>query len=1361
MKMANNYPIKMLRDEDGQPFVPFSYADSIADSDGNTLQDLMDSGKYQVQNNVTTASPGNGVLDAYQGKVLNDKFNNYILKTEKGVANGVATLGGDGKVPSGQLPSFVDDVIECYTRNGTTPLSANWLSLTDGGAALTPETGKIYVVMSTGTYQNKQYRWGGTTYVLCNPSDVNSVNGFTGVVVLKSLKIQKNGIQVGNSFNGTTDTTIDLTIPTKTSDVTNDSGFITADDDINGNAATATKATNDRLGRQIDTTYVTLAGNETISGKKDFSTAEGLNYSGIAVGSANKSYNLWFSDPDKKGIPAYNTNLSFNPNTNTLSATTFSGALSGNATSATTATNDSAGNNISTTYLKKGGDTMTGSLQYNDTTGSTFIKIGSNNKDTNLMRVYSSDQTYKETGAYGFSLKYLGTGSGNTNKLALYSDNGTAATQVEAFNVAQDGVITVGKTIVGTINRAIGDEDGNNIKSTYSTKANTIRGLSVSGRVITYTKDDGTTGTITTQDTIYTLPTATSTRLGGIKVGNRLQITDDGVLSVLNGGTADNVDWSGVLNKPTNVSYWTNDAAYITLGNVMAGASSSADGARGVVPKPIAGDQNKYLRGDGQWANVDYAATAGSATTATNATNATHATSADTATTATSATTAASATKATQDSDGNAINTTYLKKSGDTMTGDLRFASGKDLIWDDATYRQKIHVTDDSTANTAVFEFQQSTDSGSTWPTLMTIKDNGEVIATKFTGALNGNATSATTAGSATKATQDGSGNVITDTYVKKAGDTMTGTLVAPIIQTGTATTNYFQSQKFRGEGDASTYFHAVDFGYSGHNRVDFYEYGGVFQFHKHTGAGVDGYDTVLGTINSNGWEGNVKGDVTGNLTGLASKATGDKNGLDITNYIKGLSVSGRTITYTKGDNTTGTITTQDTVYTLPVAGTSSTGTLGGIRVGSGLSIDSTTGVLSATGGGTADNVEWSGVLNKPTKVSYWTNDAGYTTNTGTITGVSVNGTSVATSGVANITSIPASILTGAIPSAVTAVTQTAGDSSTKIATTAFVQNAISGASGAMVFKGTIGTNGSAGTVLPTTGVRIGDTYKIITAGTYAGQAAKAGDLFIATATTPTWAYVPSGDEPSGTVTSVTIKATGPIAIDSSSAITTSGTRTISHSNSGVTAGTYRSVTVNATGHVTAGTNPTTLSGYGITDAKIASGVITLGSNTITPLTSSSTLNAAKLSGTIPAACYTDTKYAAGTGLSLNGTTFNHSNSVTAGTAGTSSATSGSTVAVPYVTYDAQGHVTASGTHTHTITGFSTTDTKNTAGSTDTSSKIFLIGATSQAANPQTYSDNEVYVTSGVLTTKSVQVGGTAATMQYNSTDKCIEFVFA
>lgn len=69
---------------------------------------------------------------------------------------------------------------------------------------------------------------------------------------------------------------------------------------------------------------------------------------------------------------------------------------------------------------------------------------------------------------------------------------------------------------------------------------------------------------------------------------------------------------------------------------------------------------------------------------------------------------------------------------------------------------------------------------------------------------------------------------------------------------------------------------------------------------------------------------------------------------------------------------------------------------------------------------------------------------------------------------------------------------------------------------------------------------------------------------------------------------------------------------------------------------------------------------------------------------------WTNTTYSAGTGLSLSGTTFNHSNSITAGTAGTSSATTSTdgTISIPYVTYDAQGHITAKGTHTHTLTSY-------------------------------------------------------------------------
>ena len=54
---------------------------------------------------------------------------------------------------------------------------------------------------------------------------------------------------------------------------------------------------------------------------------------------------------------------------------------------------------------------------------------------------------------------------------------------------------------------------------------------------------------------------------------------------------------------------------------------------------------------------------------------------------------------------------------------------------------------------------------------------------------------------------------------------------------------------------------------------------------------------------------------------------------------------------------------------------------------------------------------------------------------------------------------------------------------------------------------------------------------------------------------------------------------------------------------------------------------------------------------------------------------------------------------------------------------------------------YTDTNTKNTAGSTNTSSKIFLIGATSQAANPQTYSHDTAYVgTDGHLYSNGIQV---------------------
>lgn len=73
-----------------------------------------------------------------------------------GVASGVASLGTDGKIPSSQLPSYVDDVIEGYLSGG------NFYSDSALKNKITGETGKIYIDLNT----SKTYRWGGSAFAV-------------------------------------------------------------------------------------------------------------------------------------------------------------------------------------------------------------------------------------------------------------------------------------------------------------------------------------------------------------------------------------------------------------------------------------------------------------------------------------------------------------------------------------------------------------------------------------------------------------------------------------------------------------------------------------------------------------------------------------------------------------------------------------------------------------------------------------------------------------------------------------------------------------------------------------------------------------------------------------------------------------------------------------------------------------------------------------------------------------------------------------------------------------------------------------------------------------------------------------------
>ncbi len=128
------------------------------------------------------------------------------------------------------------------------------------------------------------------------------------------------------------------------------------------------------------------------------------------------------------------------------------------------------------------------------------------------------------------------------------------------------------------------------------------------------------------------------------------------------------------------------------------------------------------------------------------------------------------------------------------------------------------------------------------------------------------------------------------------------------------------------------------------------------------------------------------------------------------------------------------------------------------------------------------------------------------------------------------------------------AFTTSVSSSSTdaQIPTAKAVYDAIDALPEPMVFKGSLGTGGTITTLPAASAANEGYVYKVITAGTYASQAAKVGDTFISTGSE--WVLIPSGDEPTGTVTSVGMTVPTGLTV-SGSPITSSGTLAVSYAS--------------------------------------------------------------------------------------------------------------------------------------------------------------------------------------------------------------------
>lgn len=287
-----------------------------------------------------------------------------------------------------------------------------------------------------------------------------------------------------------------------------------------------------------------------------------------------------------------------------VTAPSFIGKLTGNADTATKLTS-SAGSATQPVYFNDGKPVVT-----TYTLGKS-VPADAKFTDTNTWRGVQNNLTSTATdqslsAAQGKVLKDLIDGKAPTSHThSQYYDSTISRTKgtVLAAPASANGVATFRTLTKSDVGLGSVDNTADSAKSVkYATSAGSatkatndakdqaitsyIRGLSVSGRTITFTKGDGTTSTITTQDT--------NTTYGTFKGATTSAAGSTGLVIAPVAGNANRYlrsDGTWAVPPDTNTTY-----------GVFAKATADAAGSTGLVPAPAKGQQTYYLRGDGAWA---------------------------------------------------------------------------------------------------------------------------------------------------------------------------------------------------------------------------------------------------------------------------------------------------------------------------------------------------------------------------------------------------------------------------------------------------------------------------------------------------------------------------------------------------------------------------------------------------------------------------------------------------------------------------------------------------------------------------------------------------------------------------------------
>lgn len=272
-----------------------------------------------------------------------------IPLNQRGTANGVATLDENGIVPSAQLPSYVDDVIEAISL---------------GDLPATGESGKIYVT----TADNLTYRWSGSTYV----------------EISKSLAL------------GTTSSTAAAGNHTHNAATTSENGFMSAEDKAkldgitaNANNYSLPKASDSTLGGIKVGTNLAIDGNGVLSATDTTYSAATTTTDGLMSKSDKSKLNGIAEGANKTTVDSALSDSSTNPVQNKIIKAALDGKAASNHTHSAYV-NQNAFSNVKVGSTTVAADTATDTLTLVAGTNVTITPDATNDKIT----IAATDTTY-------------------------------------------------------------------------------------------------------------------------------------------------------------------------------------------------------------------------------------------------------------------------------------------------------------------------------------------------------------------------------------------------------------------------------------------------------------------------------------------------------------------------------------------------------------------------------------------------------------------------------------------------------------------------------------------------------------------------------------------------------------------------------------------------------------------------------------------------------------------------------------------------------------------------------------------------------------------------------------------------------